>query len=244
MIPTYKITSEQLKAVLIAVQNGKRSLPNKGICDNVEDLFLHDFEQYHTLKYQNQTLSDWFLETAKEWPSFSGDPHYPVPSPRKAIDVQLAYQRYPCWEGEYGQSRMSLLRFFIQKADMPEDCVTSDGRISFDELLDALREVKANPKRNHSICGQVEWLLDPKNLVFEDEVSETIAALAQDWEHYPRDETYLVPCPKDYLPKLKGKDKDDPHRWAFVTLPKWEGKYGKLRRALLDHLIAKLEAEP
>lgn len=150
MTPIYKITSEQLKAVLIAVQNGKRSLPNKGICDNVEDLFLHDFEQYHTFHYRNQPLSDWFQETAKEWPSFSGDPYYPVPSPRKAIHAQLAYQRYPCWEGEYGQSRMSLLRFFIAevqsimegdyqeliqpraitieiigdcKADMPENCI-------------------------------------------------------------------------------------------------------------------------
>lgn len=148
--PTYNITSNQLLAALTAVQNGKRPLPDKGICDNVEDLFLHDFEQYHTLKYQGQTLYHWFQETAKEWGGFSGDPYYPVPSPRKAIDVQLAYQRYPCWEGEYGQSRLNLLDFFMgqvqdimggdyqeitqpkvitieiigdSKADMPEDCV-------------------------------------------------------------------------------------------------------------------------
>ena len=150
MIPTYKITSEQLLAVLTAVKNGKRPLPDKGICDNVEDVFLHDFDVYHTLKYRNQALSVWFQETAKEWGGFSGDPYYPVPSPDEDINVQLAYQRFEHWLGDYGESRMSLLDFFVNqveaimegeyqeviqpkvitieiigdsKADMPEDCV-------------------------------------------------------------------------------------------------------------------------
>lgn len=71
-----------------------------------------------------------------EWPGFSGDRLYPVPCPPSMIDAWEAYilsHRSPStavskeefafnrcasmWDGDYGESRMSLLSYIIERME-------------------------------------------------------------------------------------------------------------------------------
>lgn len=60
---------------------------------------------------------------AKDWPYYSGDPHFPVPDPsfehgdRGA--AESAYARVvPRWSGAYGNYRLSLVQFMLDQVNL------------------------------------------------------------------------------------------------------------------------------
>ena len=60
----------------------------------------------------HRLLSKWF----EEWPEFSGDNTYPVPSTESDWDAGGMFNfADDVWIGEYGQLRMELARFIIGK---------------------------------------------------------------------------------------------------------------------------------
>lgn len=57
----------------------------------------------------------WLLDTAEEWPEFSGSRLYPVPS---AIDSpEDAYRTRNVWIGEYGAAHQRLVAFLLEKLE-------------------------------------------------------------------------------------------------------------------------------
>lgn len=102
-------------------------------------------------------------------------------------------------------------------------------------LLRALQKVKESPKADTGICYLVEDHLEV--LGFIGSAEEIIGELATSWPKWSGDGVYPVPCPESYL----DRSREDPHCWAFCSLPKWEEAYGDLRMELLDFLINELE---
>lgn len=87
----------------------KQQVPKecKGICDNV-DLFYPN-------ELTDQLAADWLATKFCEWPLFSGDIDFPVPSldSCSADTMYLVTENY--WTGDYGELRYELLDFLIQE---------------------------------------------------------------------------------------------------------------------------------
>lgn len=78
--------------------------PYAGICDNV---WAAGYRQGGFLKTINPIF--------EEWPSYSGDIVYPVPSPTPLLTPGKAFQfADDCWIRRYGDLRMDLLNHCIK----------------------------------------------------------------------------------------------------------------------------------
>lgn len=62
--------------------------------------------------YDSATIRPMF----KQWPGYSGDPVYPVPSPGRGSAMRAYETTRDVWVGEYGADRMELLAFLIATA--------------------------------------------------------------------------------------------------------------------------------
>ena len=72
----------------------------------------HNLRRVSDGRYNDDAIRGMF----KQWPHYSGDLIYPVPSPGRGSAMR-AYDRRPdLWVGPYGASRMDLLAFLIATA--------------------------------------------------------------------------------------------------------------------------------
>jgi len=97
-------------AAMCEVRDGERR-DEIGICTNVMDLLCIDGTTrgwYH-----------WIEANAQLWPEYSGHKEYPVP--HSDYDPESAYNESDdlLWDmdTEYGQARMRLLNFLIERAE-------------------------------------------------------------------------------------------------------------------------------
>lgn len=90
---------------------GVGDYPVYGICDAVCSALEGDFT-YSEIDYLEDKL---LVEAFREWPQFSGESAYPVPSPDRNHTPAQAFHGclFPMWEGAYGELRLSLLDFCI-----------------------------------------------------------------------------------------------------------------------------------
>lgn len=74
-------------------------------------LFIYDL----SIDILDECIVPWF----EQWPKFSGDISYPVPSTDKSLDEYHIYCEYNkddrLWTGEYGDLRKELLDFLIER---------------------------------------------------------------------------------------------------------------------------------
>lgn len=139
---------------------------------------------------------------------------------------------------------------------MPTDVTFDKPTRSHDKsLLKALYKIRdaqthlANYENRQSICNQLVDVYEPqlppeRRKPQLTAVLKTLEELWKTWEHYSGDETFPVPVPKFLDRVIQSYFSVDPKtaaRESYSYLPKWEGEYGRLRRELLDFLIAKLE---
>lgn len=82
---------------------------NLGLCFNLEMLVSGMLDDHPAV-----WVPEYISEIAQSWPSFSGNPHYPVPSP-KGLTPQKAYSFYSCKyrSNKYGALRIELLTWLI-----------------------------------------------------------------------------------------------------------------------------------
>lgn len=59
----------------------------------------------------------------------------------------------------------------------------------------------------------------------------------KEWEYYSGDIAFPVPTP------INSKYYNKDARWAYYNVPKWTGKYGYLRKLLLDFLIEHIQKD-
>lgn len=92
---------------LLQLKAGNIPKPNYGICANLEQLTGSYAKSYA-----------WVPEQTHDWPEFSGDLMYPVPSPTPGVSPEKAYHEAATektvWTGPYGEARLRLLDYLIE----------------------------------------------------------------------------------------------------------------------------------
>ena len=110
------LSRRTMLAALIAIrEKGEGFDPDQGIEGNITYLLRNKIARTYIAQ-----ATQWYINTAKTWPKFSGDYRWPVPSPNKNFSPE-SYALRPYahgdglhWEGKYGESQMELLNFLIE----------------------------------------------------------------------------------------------------------------------------------
>lgn len=75
-----------------------------------------ELRRVSSCKYGYSVFEEELYTLFKNWPEFSGDELYPVPSPSNLLSYEEAYRYFPLWyTGEYAASRLRLLDYLIEQ---------------------------------------------------------------------------------------------------------------------------------
>ena len=100
-----------LTAILKDILYRGPQLRSAGICGNVRELAqLFHGDDSAVWSYWRDVNGGIF----ENWPEFSGNIYYPVPSGKHRISAQDMYSLIRClWDNHYGETRFRLLDFLI-----------------------------------------------------------------------------------------------------------------------------------
>jgi hypothetical protein len=102
-------------------------------------------------------------------------------------------------------------------------------------LLECLLKVKRQKKeRSWGICYSVLTAAKLDQVSGINHLVDKLDALFETWPKFSGDSEFPVPSPLISIP-----DKEE----AYIRLPKWTGRYGRLRIQLLNHCIRELKKE-
>jgi hypothetical protein len=168
----------------------------------------------------------WAKVTISQWPEYSGDGIYPVPSANGSCPV-LAYDYAAKWKGEYGNARLRYIAFLSGAASTSSE-LKPMHKARLRAVLERLQQEGVSNPANlcFGVCYELSTQIPHRP---HSHIRRWCKATIQHWLEYSGSGTY--PVPHGTMPPEVAFDR---------TSDLWVGEYGQARQRYIAFLLGAL----